>query len=304
MASPVESAEGSALRGFLAEEMGEELKVGREPAGEGNEDCKRRHYTRPNGEVYVGRSVPRNEAGVRDDVELFRALREVRIFPRLLSAPGTGKTSAIEASFGSELITVVCAEGTDEDTLVGGYRPRPDWEWVDGLVTKALREDRPLLLDEFAAAHPRVQSRLNGVFDGRLELVLSERDGEVVRAGRKFWAAVAYNPGPELQLSAAMESRFSLPIRYRTDYRVAREIGVPDRVVRLAKRLERMVGAGEASWSPQMRELVAFRRHAELLGERWAVGALVGAAPEGCEEEVAAACAEVFRDVPARPLEL
>ncbi|MQA76241.1 MAG: AAA domain-containing protein, partial [Solirubrobacterales bacterium] len=180
-----------------------------------------------------------------------------------------------------------------------------EWEWVDGPVTRALSEGRPLLLDEFAAAHPRVQSRLNGIFDGRLELALPEKAGDcIVRAGPGFWACVAYNPSPHFELSEAMASRFSFPIRYRTDYEVAREIGVPKQAVRLAKRLERMLGAGESQWAPQMRELVAFRDHARLLGERWAVGALIGAAPEGCEEEVAAACAEVFTDIPARALSL
>lgn len=305
MAATSTPAEGSALRSFLAEEMGEDVETGAEASEEkaGTGEA----YTRPNGMVYVGRQVPRNEAGIRDDVGLLKELRKAGVFPRLMSAPGTGKTAAMEAAFGDELITVVCGEGTDEDSLVGGHRPRPggEWEWVDGPVTKAMLEGRPLLLDEFAAAHPRVQSRLNGVFDGRLELQLPEKDGgAVVRAAEGFWAAVAYNPGPHFELSDAMASRFALPIRYTTDLSVARGIGIPEKAVKLTRRLRRMVSAGEASWVPEMRELVAFKNHEVLLGETWAVGALIGAAPEECREEVAAACGEVFCGIAGKELEL
>lgn len=302
-----EKGGASAVREFLADEAGIETEAPQE--GTDGAKGKRKRYARPNGEVYLGRAIQANELGAKDDVELLRACREHGMFVRMFSAPGTGKSASLEAAWPDELVTVVLSEGTDEDKLLGGYRPDPDnpgqFAWLDGPVTRALKEGRPLVLDEVSAAHPRVLARLNSLFDGRLQLTLEEHEGEVVQAASGFWAALTYNPGiVGFELSPALESRFAFAIEYTTDPATAREAGVPAKAITLAKRLWKLREKGECEYAPEMRELVTFKRVAETLGEQWAARNLVGQAPEEWRDTVAAEAEAIFGAEGARGLRL
>lgn len=294
--APSTMTEADPLRAFIAEESGLELTpdVAEESKGLSG---RRKLYTRPNGVRHIGRPIAANNADADNDVELLRALRQAQIFPRLLSVPGTGKTSSLEAAFGEELITVVCSEGLEEGELTGRYRQDPEtksWTEVYGALATAMQEGRPIVLDEIAAAHPRVMSRINGVFDGRLELVLHELRDQRITAAPGFWAAIAYNPGPDFEISDALASRFGFAVRYTTDYFAAELLGVPKEAIELAKDLQRRVDAGEGEWAPQMRELVKFKEVNEALGQSFAIGALINAAPEECAEEVLGAARDLL----------
>lgn len=302
-----QTGSADALRAFLTEEAGVRTEAPEEATGP--DRSGRREYERPNGQVYLGRAIPPNELGASDDVELLRRCREHGLFARMFSAPGTGKTAALEAAFGEELVTVVISEGTDEDKLFGGYRPDPGdagtFAWVDGPVKRALEEGRPLCLDEVSAGHPRVLSRLNSLFDGRLRVTLEEHEGEEILAEDGFWAAITYNPGiVGFELSAALESRFSFAIEYTTDAATARAAGVPAKALKLAKRLWQLREKAECQWAPEMRELITFKRVAEALGETWAARNLVGQAPEEERDLVAAEAEAVFGTEGARGLRI
>jgi hypothetical protein len=57
------------------------------------------------------------------------------------------------------------------------------------------------------------------------------------------------------------------------------QLGIDRRAVRAAKTLAGRVGRGEIGWAPQLRELIAFARIAEVLGPEAAAGNLVGMSP-------------------------
>ena len=59
-------------------------------------------YTRPNGETYYARKW-----GEHTDVEVLKKARELGVNVYLSSVPGTGKTAAVEAAFGTDIYTVV-----------------------------------------------------------------------------------------------------------------------------------------------------------------------------------------------------
>lgn len=299
------AAGADALRSFLAEEAGVEVGEETNPRPDENSPGEPKSYLRANGERYLARAVDANAAGATDDVELLRALRQAGIFTRLLSVPGTGKTASLEAAFGEELICVVCSEGLEEGELTGRYRQAPDgrWEGIHGALAVAMAEGRPIVLDEIGAAHPRVISRINGVFDGRLELVLHELADERICAAPGFWCALAYNPGPDFEISEAIASRFGFAIRYRTDLAAARRLGVPERAIQLAERLQHKADSGAGLWAPQMRELCSFQKIETLLGESWALGALLAACPEDALEDATAEAEAIF-SCSVRPLEV
>jgi hypothetical protein len=62
--------------------------------------------------------------------------------------------------------------------------------------------------------------------------------------------------------------------------------------------------SGEVSWSPQMRELLAFRDVSEIFGMKWAVSNLLASAPELDRVVVADVFRRVFADDDCRPAKI
>ena len=91
----------------------------------------------------------------------------------------------------------------------------------------------------------------------------------------------ATNPNaPGVRLSEALLSRFTLQVEMTTDWSLARKMGVPTPLVTASQNLSKKQNAGETSWSPQMREMLAFRDIAEGFGTDFAISNLLAASPE------------------------
>jgi hypothetical protein len=98
-----------------------------------------------------------------------------------------------------------------------------------------------------------------------------------------FYIISATNPNaPGVRLSEALLSRFAIQAELTTDWKLAQKLGVPATMVSVAQNLyKRTQGdSAEISWSPQMRELLAFRDTAELFGTEFAISNLIASAPE------------------------
>lgn len=239
---------------------------------------------RPNGQPYYVRRLDDH-----DDVAVLRTARERSVNVLLYGPPGTGKSACVEAAFavgtdGAGLHTVSVSGDTEVSDLVGGYVQLPggDFHWVDGPLVKAMTEGSVLFLDEVGLADPKVLAVLYPLMDGRLELLVTANpERGVVHAREGFYVVAATNPNaPGVQLSEALMSRFALQFLYETDYGLARKLGVPTKACTAAQNLNKKRITGEVGWSPQMRELLAFRDTEKVFGERFAWRALVSAAPE------------------------
>jgi MoxR-like ATPase len=240
---------------------------------------------RPNGQPYH----PRVLAG-QTDVEAIRALRAQGINVLLYGAPGCGKTALLEAAFGDELVTFPGHGDAAVEELVGSWRPLPKggYEWVDGPLVMAMEQGRPLFVDDTTLTPSTVLARLYPAMDGRNEIVVREHDPRrIVKAKEGFCVVGAHNPGvPGAVLSEALASRFNLTIEVGTDYVLAKEVGVDTRVVRAAAHMDKLRRSEQVTWAPQMRELMAYKRVAEILGEAAAIGNLLACAPEGDERDI------------------
>lgn len=284
-----ESAESDLAAEFLGEQMAVSSLAG--------EDS----YDRPNGEVYYARKW-----GDHSDIEVLRKAREAGQFVMLYGNPGTGKTAAVEAAFPDELYTILGSGDTEVADLVGGYVQTPSggFEWVDGNLVRAAEEGKVLLIDEIGLIDPKVLSVVYGLMDGRRELVVTANpERGVVKAKEGFWVVAATNPNaPGVRLSEALLSRFTIQAEMTTDWSRAKEMGVPNAAVVAAQNLSKKMENGETSWSPQFRELLAFKKNAELFGTKWAVANLLAAAPEIDRPVAAEVFARVFGDsiLPAR----
>jgi len=258
-------------------------------------------YVRPNGEVYYARKW-----GEHSDIEVLRKARKNNSYVLLYGNPGTGKTAAVEAAFPDELYTILGSGDTEVADLVGSYVQTPSggFEWVDGSLTRAAEEGKVLLIDEIGLIDPKVLSVVYGLMDGRRELaVTANPERGVVKAKEGFYVVAATNPNaPGVRLSEALLSRFSIQAEMTTDWSRAKSMGVPNAAVVAAQNLAKKMENGETSWSPQMRELLEFRKNAEVFGTMWAVRNLLAAAPEIDRPIAADVFARVFGEtvLPAR----
>jgi nitric oxide reductase NorQ protein len=119
--------------------------------------------------------------------------------PLLLKGPtGCGKTrfvSHMAQRLGRKLYTVSCHDDLTAADLTGRYLLKGgETVWVDGPLTKAVREGAICYLDEVVEARKDVTVVLHPVTDDRRMLPL-ERTGELLQAPPEFMLVASYNPG-------------------------------------------------------------------------------------------------------------
>jgi len=128
----------------------------------------------------------------------------------LLKGPtGCGKTRFVEAmahDLGRPLITVACHDDLTTADLVGRYLLRGDETvWVDGPLTRAVREGGLCYLDEVVEARQDTTVVLHPLADHRRQLPI-ERLGVTLDAAPGFGLVVSYNPGYQSVLKDLKDS--------------------------------------------------------------------------------------------------
>src|SRR6476469_372290 len=146
---------------------------------------------------------------VGDEVEVFRAAAR-RGLPVLLKGPtGCGKTRFVEAmahQLGRPLITVACHDDLTTADLVGRYLLKGgETVWVDGPLTRAVREGAICYLDEIVEARQDTTVVLHPLADHRRQLPL-DRLGITLDAAPGFCLVVSYNPGYQSVLKDLKDS--------------------------------------------------------------------------------------------------
>ncbi|GKS68010.1 nitric oxide reductase NorQ protein [Nitrosomonas sp. PY1] len=119
--------------------------------------------------------------------------------PLLIKGPtGCGKTRFVThmaARLGRPLHTVSCHDDLTAADLTGRYLLQGgETKWVDGPLTRAVREGGICYLDEIVEARKDVTVVLHPLTDDRRILPL-ERSGELLKAPHQFMLVVSYNPG-------------------------------------------------------------------------------------------------------------
>ncbi len=135
---------------------------------------------------------------VGNECALFEQAYQQRL-PLLLKGPtGCGKTrfvSHMAAKLGRPLFTVSCHDDLTAADLTGRYLLQGgETRWVDGPLTRAVREGGICYLDEVVEARKDVTVVLHPLTDDRRLLPL-ERTGELLDAPDDFMLVVSYNPG-------------------------------------------------------------------------------------------------------------
>jgi nitric oxide reductase NorQ protein len=230
------------------------------------------------------------------DVSALRRLRDACVPALLYGPPGTGKTALVEAAF-PDLITVAGDGDAAVADFVGEYTQAEGggFEFLYGPLVTAMVEGRCLFIDDATLISPKVLAVVYPAIDGRRQITVKAHKGETVTAAPGFYVIAGHNPGVHgAVLTEALSSRFSAQIQVSTDYDLARAMKIDPRAVRVARNLATRQSKGEIGWAPQLRELIAYQRIADVLGADAAVANLVGIAPEDERDVIAATVSSVF----------
>jgi len=251
------------------------------------------YVVRPNGDRYKVRKIDGTA-----DVQVIRDSRLDREHVFLYGEPGTGKTAVIDASFGTDLVTMLGTEDTEVSDFIGGYTTRGGgaYGWTDGALIESMERGVPLFVDEIGVIAPKTLTTLFSVMDGRDEIrITANPDRGTVKAKPGFMVLAATNPhAPGVRLSEALLSRFALHVEVTTDYSVCRELGVPDTIVTAAENLDKRRETGEIGWAPQMRECLRAKAQWDKRGQGFAIRNLISSAPEDDREVVAEVLSRTF----------
>jgi nitric oxide reductase NorQ protein len=209
----------------------------------------------------------------------------------LLKGPtGCGKTRFVEAmayDLDRPLITVACHDDLTTADLVGRFLLRGgETEWVDGPLTRAVREGAICYLDEVVEARQDTTVVLHPLADHRRQLPV-ERLGVTLEPAPGFCLVVSYNPGYQSVLKDLKDStrqrmvaiEFGFPTPDVEEKIVAYEAGVGHDVaaqfVRLGQAIRRLETAGLREVASTRVLIAAGRLVAEGLSPREAARAAI-----------------------------
>jgi nitric oxide reductase NorQ protein len=140
---------------------------------------------------------------------IFKAAYRQGLALVLKGPTGCGKTRFVEAmahDLGRPLITVSCHDDLTTADLVGRYLLRGDETvWMDGPLTRAVREGAICYLDEVVEARQDTTVVLHPLADHRRQLPI-ERLGITLDAAPGFGLVVSYNPGYQSVLKDLKDS--------------------------------------------------------------------------------------------------
>ncbi|TRD23241.1 CbbQ/NirQ/NorQ/GpvN family protein [Palleronia caenipelagi] len=192
-----------------------------------------------------------------DECEMFEQAF-AHTLPLLLKGPtGCGKTRFVAhmaARLGRRLYTVACHDDLTAADLVGRYLLKGgETVWVDGPLTRAVREGAICYLDEVVEARKDVTVVLHPLTDDRRILPI-DRTGEELEAAPGFMLVASYNPGYQNILKTLKPStrqrflsiEFDFPAPEREIEVIRAETGLSEdrarMLVRLAAKLRDLKG--------------------------------------------------------------
>lgn len=204
---------------------------------------------------------------INDEVEVFRAAAR-RGLPVLLKGPtGCGKTRFVEMmahELGRELITVAGHEDLTSADLVGRFLLKGgETVWVDGPLTRAVREGAICYLDEIVEARQDTTVVIHPLADHRRVLPI-DRLGTTLEAAPGFQLVISYNPGYQSVLKSIKESTRQRFVAMELDFQppaietevVAHEAGID---LKTAQTLVKVGSAIRNLSNSQLREVASTR---------------------------------------------
>lgn len=216
--------------------------------------------------------IPRTLDGGIKDIDLFIRACELQKWTLLFGPTGSGKTLvglAVASKLRRRYASINFHGGVTADNFIGRWVPaqgakmpaieelrkrfdgdsnlvnayihkyRINYKWVDGHLTDFFRNGGVLDLAEINMAPPSVTAFLFQMLDDRCQIVLDDKDGEVVHAHEDFWCIGNYNEGyaGTEELNDALLRRFSVKFVWDYSDEVEEQLIKNEAVKKVAKKL-------------------------------------------------------------------
>lgn len=242
--------------------------------------------------------IPRTLAGGQKDIDVFDRACALQKWTVLFGPTGAGKTLvglAVAAKRGSRYASINFHGGISSDNLIGRWVPaagtglptieklrakfkddtnlvnayihkyRINYRWVDGVLTDFFRNGGVLDLAEINMAPPAVSAFLFQMLDDRCQIVLDDKDGEVVRAHKDFWLLANFNEGyaGTEELNDALLSRFPVKFFWGYSDEVENQLITNKAVLAIGRKLR---ASGEVNKDVGTRDLRDFQENVGLFG--------------------------------------
>jgi len=227
-----------------------------------------------------------------NEERIFKAAFRQGLSIALKGPTGCGKTRFVEAmafDLNRPLLTVACHDDLTAADLVGRFLLRGgETEWVDGPLTRAVREGSICYLDEVVEARQDTTVVLHPLADYRRQLPI-ERLGITLDAAPGFGLVVSYNPGYQSVLKDLKDStrqrmvaiEFGYPTPEAEQKIVAHEAGIEEiravDLVKLSQAIRRLENSGLREVASTRVLIAAGRLIAEGLDPREAARAAIAA---------------------------
>src|SRR5580765_6878472 len=158
---------------------------------------------------------------VGNEEQVFRAAYRQGLSVLLKGPTGCGKTRFVEAmahDLARPLVTVACHDDLTTADLVGRFLLKGgDTAWVDGPLTRAVRDGAICYLDEIVEARQDTTVVLHPLADHRRQLPI-DRLGVTLDAASGFCLVVSYNPGYQSVLKDLKDSTRQRMIAIELDF--------------------------------------------------------------------------------------
>src|ERR1700741_3795355 len=198
---------------------------------------RRETMANESGLVYRNGAIPEAEMvrpyykAIGNEEAIFKAAYHQGLALVLKGPTGCGKTRFVEAmayDLGRPLITVACHDDLTTADLVGRYLLQGgDTTWVDGPLTRAVREGAICYLDEIVEARQDTTVGLHPLGDHRRQLPI-HRLGVTLEAAPGFCLVVSYTPGSQSVLKDLKDSTRQRMIAIEFDFPPA---GVEEKIL-------------------------------------------------------------------------
>ena len=185
--------------------------------------------------------IQRKFAGDVDELKMYQFAHKNKMNVLLYGDAGTGKTTSslwIASLLGLPYFAIPSNSALDYTQIVGGYVPNANGSlsWVDGAVTRLVRNGGVLLIGEVNTLAKNIQQFLMSLLDYRRSITVMENSNEVIKAHDDLLIIADMNPnyrGTQL-LNEAWKDRFEIKLNYGYDRDIEKKILKSESLLELA----------------------------------------------------------------------
>lgn len=209
---------------------------------------------------------------------------------------GTGKTALVEWFCWKNKLPyyrLVMNGGTTAEDIVGQMIPNPNGEgliFIEQVLVKMMRQGGVFVFDEINAGQRDILHILNSLTDRERKIMITQKDGEVVRAVDNFLVVACMNPPSEYdmtELPKSLKSRFT-PYYFDFDIKIDMKVLGNDekKLIEFTKKIREARRNGIIETPLSTRDLIQFKVVRDTLGYEVAKQMLINKFQNGEKAEV------------------